>query len=231
MTTTTATFDRVYIWEAPVRLYHWVTAVSMATLGTTGLLIGHPLAFMTTGDASAGFWFGTVRFLHFAAGFVFMFALVIRVYWMFAGNRYAKWSNFFPLTPTLYKKELAQVAEVVKTDLLQVNVPALEVRGHNSLAAWSYSWVFALSAFQIVTGLALYAPMSTLGWPSYFAWVVPLLGGDASVRMWHHLVTWCFAVFVLVHVYLTLYHDYVEGEGEISSMVSGSKFFRRHDTR
>ena len=60
-------FDRVYIWERPVRLYHWVTVVSMLVLIATGLIVGRPPAFMTTGDASASQWFGTVRFVHFAA--------------------------------------------------------------------------------------------------------------------------------------------------------------------
>ena len=45
---------------------------------------------MTTGDASASQWFGTVRFVHFAAGYVFLFALIIRIYWMFVGNQYSR---------------------------------------------------------------------------------------------------------------------------------------------
>ena len=32
--------------------------------------------------------------------------------------------------------------------------------------------------------------------------------------------------FVVIHVYLVLYHDYVEGRGEASSMISGYKFVR-----
>ena len=31
-TTAPAVFERVYVWELPVRLYHWVTVVSMLTL-------------------------------------------------------------------------------------------------------------------------------------------------------------------------------------------------------
>ncbi|MEZ5287389.1 MAG: hypothetical protein R2712_21830 [Vicinamibacterales bacterium] len=38
----TMTFERVYIWERPVRLYHWVTAACVVLLTTTGLVIGHP---------------------------------------------------------------------------------------------------------------------------------------------------------------------------------------------
>ena len=41
-TATPAAFERVYVWELPVRIYHWVTVVSMLALIATGLLIGGP---------------------------------------------------------------------------------------------------------------------------------------------------------------------------------------------
>ena len=224
---TTTTFDRVYIWERPVRLYHWATAACIVVLASTGLLIGHPVAILTSGDASASQWFGTVRFLHFSAAFVAIFAFVIRVYWMFAGNRYARWSNFLPITPKLFTAQFRQVREVVKVDLLQIRKEPLYVKGHNAAAAWTYTLFFALTAFQAATGLGLYAPMSHWWLPQLFTWVVPLMGGDANVRLWHHLAAWVFILFVFIHLYLSAYHDYVEGQGELSSMVSGAKFVPR----
>ncbi len=37
-------YRRVYVWEFPVRLYHWVNAACIVALAATGLLIGKPLA-------------------------------------------------------------------------------------------------------------------------------------------------------------------------------------------
>jgi Ni/Fe-hydrogenase 1 B-type cytochrome subunit len=54
--------------------------------------------------------------------------------------------------------------------------------------------------------------------------VPALMGGDANVRMVHHAATWFFVIFTMVHIHLAIYHDYVEGRGEISSMMSGSRF-------
>jgi len=227
MATTTATFDRVYIWERPVRLYHWTTALSLVVLAATGLIIGRPPAFLAATDASASQWFGTVRFLHFAAGYVFVFALAIRVYWMFMGNQYARWHNFYPVTPKWAKRQLLGVLRVLKVDILQISKEPDQIRGHNAMAALTYGVVFLASIFQIVTGFALYAPMSDAWLPHLFAWVVPAMGGDGNVRIWHHLVTWFFIVFSLIHVYLSVFHEVVEAEGEISSMVSGSKYFHR----
>lgn len=228
---TTATFERVYIWERPVRLYHWATVVSTLVLIATGLLIGAPPAFLTAGDASASQWFGTVRFLHFAAGYVFLFALVIRVYWMFAGNQYAQWYNFYPLTRKWFRRQALGVLQVVLVDILEVRKEPDQVKGHNAMAALTYGVVFLASIVQVVTGFALYAAMSDAWLPQLFAWVVPVMGGDANVRIWHHLLTWFFIIFTLIHVYLSLFHDVVEAEGEISSMVNGTKYFHRPAAR
>ena len=92
------------------------------------------------------------------------------------------------------------------------------------MAATTYFVIFVLSAFQIATGFALYAPTSLNWLPQLFAWVSPLMGGDATVRLWHHAVMWVFLLFLGVHVYLVIFHDVVESRGELSSMVGGSRF-------
>ena len=70
----TMALRRVYVWEFPVRLYHWVNASAVVVLGVTGYMIGRPL-WVPTGieEASFGFSFGWVRFIHFVAAWVFAF--------------------------------------------------------------------------------------------------------------------------------------------------------------
>ena len=36
------TYRRLYVWEMPVRVYHWLNALSISVLGVTGFLIGKP---------------------------------------------------------------------------------------------------------------------------------------------------------------------------------------------
>ncbi|MGY3461685.1 hypothetical protein ACVWW5_007135 [Bradyrhizobium sp. LM3.4] len=57
----------VYVYEAPVRICHWVNAFSTIVLMVTGYLIGTPLPSIE-GEASANFVMGYIRFAHFAAG-------------------------------------------------------------------------------------------------------------------------------------------------------------------
>jgi Ni/Fe-hydrogenase 1 B-type cytochrome subunit len=223
----TTTLERVYVWEIPVRLYHWVNVACMLVLCVTGYFIGGPISVNSGGEAWQGFWFGKLRFLHFAFAFVFFFNFVGRIYWGFVGNEYVRWKHFFPLTPTLFKAQFREVFQVLKVDILQATVKPMDSIGHNALAAWTYGLVFLAFVLQSVTGFGMYAAMSTAWLPQLFAWIVPLMGGDFMVRQLHHALMWFFIVFAMVHVYLVFYHDYVEGRGIISSMGGGWKFIER----
>ena len=215
-----ASFRRVYVWEFPVRLYHWVNALSVVVLCVTGYLIGKPLAITYSSEAYQQYWFGTVRFLHFVTAFVFFFNFLVRIYWGFVGNAYARWTNFIPTKPAQWR----EMVKVLKLDILQAHGQRLITIGHNALAGVIYFLSFLAFLFQSLTGFALYSSMSHSWLPRMFAWITPVMGGDFAVRQWHHVFMWFFILFVLVHVYLVFYHDYIEGRGTTSSMVGGWKF-------
>ena len=217
-------FVRLYVWEAPVRLFHWVNAACIVVLCVTGYLIGHPWAFMNGGDASSSYWFGTVRFVHFASAYLMVAAMVLRLYWAVVGNKFARWNNFLPLT----RGQLKEATVVVKTEMLQISTETFDPIGHNAVAYFTYAGTFVLAAFSIVSGFALYSQMSAAWFPSLFRWVIPLFGSEASLRFWHHSAMWGFILFIMVHVYLAIYEDYVDGHGAISSMIGGWKFMDRH---
>lgn len=214
---------RVYVWQLPVRFYHWINALCVTSLAVTGYLIGSPLAIQSGAEASFGYWFGTVRFIHFLSAFVFFFNFLFRIYWGFVGNQFAKWQNFI-----LHKKEqLKEVADVLRIDVLQATEKPLPSIGHNSLAGFTYFLTFLAFLFQSATGFGMYSAMSDSWLPHLFSWMVPLMGGDFAARQWHHLTMWFFIIFSMIHVYLVFYHDYVEGRGVTSSMVGGWKFIER----
>ena len=45
---------RVYVWQLPVRLYHWVNALCVAVLCVTGYMIGRPLYFPVSSPLASG---------------------------------------------------------------------------------------------------------------------------------------------------------------------------------
>jgi Ni/Fe-hydrogenase 1 B-type cytochrome subunit len=215
-------YRRIYVWELPVRLYHGINAVCLVGLCLTGYLIGAPIRAFYAAEAYQLFWFGTVRFLHFVFAFVYVFNFGARIYWGFAGNKYASWKSFFPLLPS----QRQEIVDVVKADVLETKLHGPISTGHNSLAGLIYFFTFMAFIFQTITGFALYSSMSTSWLPRMFTWIVPLMGGEFGVRFWHHVFMWFFVTFVIVHVYLAFYHDYIEGRGTISSIVGGWKFER-----
>lgn len=211
---------RVFVWELPVRVYHWLNALAIMTLTVTGFFIANPPAIQFGGEAYYRFWFGTVRFIHFAAAYVFLFNFIIRLYWGFVGNKYARWHQFIPHSKRFFK----EMWDVIRIDiLLQKNKEHLSV-GHNRLAGFIYFMTFFAFAIQCFTGFGLYADTSNWWFPQMFGWVSALFGGDVFLRQVHHLAMWFFIIFTAIHVYLVFYHDYVEGRGEISSMGGGWKF-------
>ncbi|MCJ7757044.1 MAG: Ni/Fe-hydrogenase, b-type cytochrome subunit [Gillisia sp.] len=223
----TKNFRRVYIWELPVRFFHWINVLALIVLATTGFIISDPPAIMSNAEASELYWFGTLRFIHFTAAYIFFFNMILRIYWSFVGNRYSSWRAFWPFS----KKWAINFSHVIKVDILLKNEKYEHITdisvGHNSVAGISYVALFVLALVQVFTGFGLYA--STSGWwlPQIFAWVVPFLGGDFIVRTIHHIATWGFILFTIIHVYLVFYHDWLEGRGEVSSMFGGYKFVNK----
>lgn len=76
----------VYVWELPVRIYHWVNALCIVILCITGFIIADPPAMLNASEAYFSYWFGVVRFIHFVTAFVFFFNFVFRLYWGFVGK-------------------------------------------------------------------------------------------------------------------------------------------------
>jgi len=210
----------MYVWELPVRFYHWVNALCIVILCVTGFIIANPPAIMSGTEASFAFWFGKIRFIHFATAFIFLFNFLFRIYWGFVGNRFSSWKNFIPYRKSQWK----EILEIIKVDILQLKKKPIESIGHNALASIIYFGLFLAFLLQCLTGFGLYAQMSKAFLPKMFAWVVPLLGGDLQVRFIHHLFMWFFIIFAIVHVYLVFYHDYIERRGITSSMIGGWKF-------
>jgi len=226
MATTTFNYKRVYVWELPVRIFHWITVLSTIILVITGFIIADPPAISSNVEATNSFWFGTVRAVHFITAYILIANLIFRLYWAFAGNQFAKWDNFIPYT----KKGIKNILHVLKVDIFLMNDKEHKLSnisiGHNYLAAFSYFIMTLFFFLQVVTGLALIADTSSWWFPKMFHFILPMFGGDIVVRYIHHILTWIFMAFVVIHVYLVLFHDYVEARGETSAMISGFKFIR-----
>jgi cytochrome b len=78
---TAPTTQRIKLWDAPTRLFHWSLVAAIAAALVTGLVGGN--------------WME----LHGKAGLFISGLLVFRLVWGFVGNRYARFVHFIP-TPS-----------------------------------------------------------------------------------------------------------------------------------
>lgn len=213
----------VYVYEAPVRLWHWINALCITVLALTGYFIGQPLPTMP-GEASANYLMGYIRFAHFAAGYVLAAAFVGRLYWAVVGNHHARELFTLPVTQPAYWRE-------VKRMLVWYAFGPRPSRyvGHNPLARMAmFFGFFWLVVFMMVTGFALYGEGTMPGsWAErLFGWVIPLFGQSQDVHTWHRLGMWAMVCFVVVHVYAAIREDIMARQSIISTMVSGYRTFK-----
>lgn len=222
----TRNFQCVLVWELPVRVFHWVNVLCVLALTLSGFLIANPPALLSNAEATNLHSFGIVRYIHFISAYIFFFNMILRVYWSFVGNQFANWRALWPFS----KKRWGNFKHVIKNDVLLMNDKKPELKnisiGHNSVAAFSYLILFIIALISVFTGFALYTDTSTWFLPKMFSWVTPMFGGDFMVRNIHHIAMWGFILFVIIHVYLVFFHDWLEGRGEVSSMFGGYKFVR-----
>jgi Ni/Fe-hydrogenase 1 B-type cytochrome subunit len=218
-------YEWVYLWERPLRVMHWLAALSLMTLVVTGLFIGRPY-FVPSGDPESAFLMGWMRFIHFVAATVFVMTAIVRVYWLFMGNRFERWPALFPLR----RRDLRNLVKVVKFYLMIHPERAPHYLGHNPLQQFAYTGIYLSAALSVITGFAMYGQADPGGFFYVtFNWVNTLLGGQPIVRFLHHVLTWVFLIFIPIHVYLALRADTVERTGTISSIISGGRFIPKHE--
>lgn len=214
----------IYVYEAPVRLWHWINALSIIVLCVTGYFIGRPLPTMP-GEASDNFLMGYIRFAHFAAGYILAIGLLGRIYWAIAGNSHARELFSVPIFQKAYWRE---VAGMLRWYAFISPRPGRYV-GHNPLARFAMFFVFLFTCiFMIFTGFALYGEGAQVGsWQErLFGWVIPLFGQSQDVHSWHCVGMWMMIVFVILHIYAAIREDIMGRQSVVSTMISGYRTFK-----
>ncbi len=214
----------VYVFEAPVRLWHWLHTFSFLTLAATGYLIANPLPSLT-GDASDHFLMGNIRLIHFIAAYVFSIGFAVRIYWALMGNRYAREIFYLPFWRVAWWQGLLhEIKFYLFLTRKQEKTP-----GHNPLAQTAMFFLNTLmTLFIIGTGFALYG--QGLGEGSWadkgFGWIISLLGGGQAARMWHDMGMWIMFVFVIIHIYMAVRADIIGRESSVSTIIGGWRMFK-----
>jgi Ni/Fe-hydrogenase 1 B-type cytochrome subunit len=214
----------VYVYEAPVRLWHWVNALSITVLCFTGYFIGSPLPSMP-GEASDHFLMGYIRFVHFSAGYILAIGLMGRTYWALAGNHHARELYWVPLTQRAYWHEMKAM---LKWYAFLGDRPGPYI-GHNPMARFAMFFMFMFTAvFMICSGFAMYGEGAQAGsWAhTMFGWVIVAMGQSQDVHTWHHMGMWVIVIFAIAHIYAAIREDIMGRQSVVSTMISGYRTFK-----
>lgn len=214
----------IYVYEAPVRLWHWGNALCITILAVTGYFIGSPPPTMP-GEASDSFMFGYIRFAHFAAGQVLAVAFLARILWAFWGNKYSRQIFYLPVWEKTWWKGVIREARWY----LFLEKEPYKYIGHNPLAHTAMFAMFTLfNLGMIITGFALYSEGAGRdSWQAkLFGWVFDIWPNSQDVHTLHHLGMWVIVIFAIVHIYAAVREDIMSRQTMISTMISGERQFR-----
>lgn len=211
-----------YVYSPWLRIFHWTMVCSIMVLFATGLYIGNPFFIGSQGleptfAFKARLSMETIRFIHFAAAYILVASFILRSYG-FVVNRGDR------LLPRVWTKLYWQGLIDITRHYLFLQ-PSHKPYLRNSLARTSYLAVYFFIALEAVTGFAMYFMVNpnSLG-AKLFGPFNGFFGNEYYVHLIHHYVAWFIIIFAIVHVYMAVRADFMEREGEISSMFSGVKF-------
>lgn len=214
----------VPVYEAPVRLWHWINVLAVVVLAVSGYIIANPLP-SVPGEASEHFLMGYIRFAHFAAAYVFAVGFLGRIYWAVVGNRYARRIFYLPVwRRSWWEGVLHQARWYAFLD----KEPRKYV-GHNPLAHLSMFFMFTLTTiFMIFTGGAMYAEGAGRdSWQhAVFGWVGTLFGNSQNLHTWHHVGMWVIVVFAIIHVYVAIREEIMSRQTMLSAIIGGARMFK-----
>jgi cytochrome b len=167
---------RILVWDLPLRVFHWLLAASFAG------------AFLTAESER-------YRDVHVALGYTVLGLLVFRLFWAFAGTRYARLSSFAfgPAAVLRYLK------------LLLTGRP-LHCVGHNPAGSWV---IYALVVLGFAAGVSGYAVYSDVGGH----WLEELHEGASNAML----------SLVIVHIAGVVVSSFLHRENLARAMLTGYK--------
>ncbi|HPK54219.1 MAG TPA: Ni/Fe-hydrogenase, b-type cytochrome subunit [Smithellaceae bacterium] len=213
-------------WSVAMRINHWATAVSIFILIATGFYIAYPFT-VGKGETIYKFLMGDIRFIHILFGVILVFLFLWRIYLAFFSRFHADWKDFLAWTD--FRATYKQIRFYL---LIDKDAPEHKWL-YGPLQSMAYAGLFFMIFVIIITGLILlgagyHAGLTALVY-KLLRPVENVLGGLAVVRYIHHIFTWLFILFIVVHIYMAFWYDAMLQKGTVSSMISGKVFKRMNE--
>lgn len=211
-------------WSEAMCINHWSMAISIVILIVTGFYIALPFN-IAVGETYQKFFVANVRFVHLVFGLLLTAILVWRFYLALFSKFHADWKDFFAWL------NIKKTIHAIKFYTLITTDPPEHTGLYGTLQAAAYLVLLLMAFFEVVTGLILYGALHRAGLAGFlYSLLGPIerniFSGLAGTRYIHHILTWFFVLFIIIHTYLSFWYDVVFKEGTISSIVNGL-FFKK----
>ena len=170
---------RVLIYDLPTRLFHWLfTLLFLFALGVAHLVDDESVIFN----------------LHMLAGLCVGFLVLLRIFWLFAGTKHARFSGL-----VLAPSELARYARAIVMGEKEKWV------GHNPASSWATVVFLALGLAMAGTGLLM------------------VTGAKEQLEEIHEALSWAFAGMAVLHAAGLALHNLRHRDGIGFTMIDGRK--------
>jgi Ni/Fe-hydrogenase 1 B-type cytochrome subunit len=208
-------------WSVAMRINHWAMALSIFVLIATGFYIAAPFT-VSSGETVGKFLMGNIRFVHILFGVFLVFLFIWRVYLAFFSRFHADWKDFFAWADI--KITIDQIKFYL---LLKKEGPEYKTL-YGPMQSLAYIGLMFMVLVICVTGLILMGAGYHAGFTAIAYKILHpvenMVGGLARVRYIHHVFTWFFILFIVVHIYMAFWYDAILKKGTVSSMISGKIF-------
>jgi thiosulfate reductase cytochrome b subunit len=205
-------YERVHMYDAYERLWHWLQASAILMLLFTGLIIHKPHFFGI-------FSFPYVVNVHNVLGFILLINAALALFYNLASGEIRQ---YLPKPKGFIHRSLAQ-AMYYSQGIFAGKAHPLEKSKDNKLNPLQQITYLAilniLLPAQVITGVLIWGLQR---WPG----IAAELGGLPTLALVHTLVAWAFATFIVMHIYLTTTgHSPTAG---IKSMIGGWDDVEKH---
>jgi Ni/Fe-hydrogenase b-type cytochrome subunit len=198
----------------PIRITHWVNAISLFVMVTSGLRIFR--AFPSFGakipekvlldipkSLTLGGWLGGALQWHFTFMWIFAISGVVYMAYQVASGHYR--------TMLFTPRDVAGVWPMARHYFLFGPKPAATGQ-YNPLQKLAYTSTVGFGVLSLLTGIVLFKP-------AQFSWLAFLFGGFHLTRLWHFAAMCGFLAFIPGHLIMVVLY----GWANFYSMLSGWK--------
>jgi Ni/Fe-hydrogenase 1 B-type cytochrome subunit len=214
---------KIYVWEFPVRITHWINFFCILTLSLTGYYMGSSLDHVIFSKQYIMSW---IRFIHFVAAYTFLMSIIIRLYWSLVGNEYANMLKWIPFT----RERIKTLFNDIKHHLV-LDVKATYRIGHTALGSFVFFILQIIFMIALFSGFAMYSVKHPGEYWSVIGELVQNTITVDDVKRYHKMLMYIVLVFFPIHLFMSwLNHIKLKNE-LIGSIFNGHKIIHEKNQK